>query len=136
MEGAFTFDFLFNLIEKYGGDRSVESPELVIYLKDHQVPLEICVISNLKTKIFPSAHTHPIKYFLDNQLKVTVNSDDPAMFDVTITDEFLHLYEKLGVSHNEIKLLTTNALESAFISKEVKKELKQNIDLFWIEPNN
>ena len=117
------------------GVRSVEDPELIEFLKDHQIPLEICVISNLKTKIYSSPQTHPIKYFLEKQLKVTVNSDDPAMFGATITDELLNLYDKMDVSCKEIKLMTINALESAFISKEIMAGLKQKIELFWTDYN-
>jgi adenosine deaminase len=93
------------------------------------------VISNLKTKIYSSPQTHPINYLLEKQLKVTVNSDDPAMFGATITDEFLHLYKKLDVSHKEIKRLTLNALDSSFTSKEKKSELKNVIEMFWKRHN-
>jgi len=124
-------------VERIGhGVRAIEDPELVTYLKDHQIPLEVCVLSNLKTGIFSSAETHPIKSFLEDRLKVTINSDDPAMFGSTITDEFLHLYEKMGVSLDEIKSLTINALESVFISKVIEEELKHKIDSYWIRHNS
>jgi adenosine deaminase len=119
-------------IERVGhGVRAIEDPELVTYLKDHQIPLEVCVISNLKTNIFSSAEKHPIKSFLDSQLKVTLNSDDPAMFGATITEEFLHLYKKIGVSLDQIKLLTYNALESTFMSSIKRDKIEQIINNFW-----
>ncbi len=124
-------------IERIGhGVRAIEDRELVNYLKDKQIPLEICVISNLKTKIFPSAYTHPIKYFLDNQLKVTVNSDDPAMFGTSLTDEFINLHDKIGISLVIIKALTINALESTFLTIESKNTLKHKIESFWLQQNN
>ena len=70
---------------------------------------------------------------IDNQLKVSVNTDDPAMFGATITEEFLHLNNQVGITLNEIKWLTKNAMESAFVSDEIKKKLKQKIDIFWDE---
>ena len=124
-------------VERIGhGVRAIEDPALVDYLRDQQIPLEICVSSNLKTNIFSSIEMHPIKSFLDNGLRVTINSDDPTMFGANITDEFLHLYNKIHVSFDEIQQLTINAIQSAFISDESKIGLKQKIELFWMEVNS
>jgi adenosine deaminase len=129
------WDAIRNLkVERIGhGVRAIEDPKLITYLKKSQIPLEVCVISNLKTNIYSSTDKHPIKYFIDNQLNITINSDDPAMFGATITDEFLHLYNEIGASLDEIRHLTINALKSAFISNEPREGLQHQIDLFWEE---
>jgi len=121
-------------VERIGhGVRAIEDPELIKYLRDNQVPLEVCIVSNLKTKIFPSPESHPIKELIKNRLNITINSDDPAMFGATITDEFINLYDQFDISFTEIRQLTTNAISSAFISDEKKEILKQESKLFWIE---
>jgi adenosine deaminase len=121
-------------VERLGhGVRAIEDPQLVRYLKDTHLPLEVCVNSNLKTKIFPSPESHPIKRFIENGLCVSINSDDPSMFGATITEEFYILYHEISISFDDIKQLTLNAINSAFLSKEVKAELILKIDSFWGE---
>jgi adenosine deaminase len=119
-------------VERIGhGIRASEDPELINYLRDYQIPLEVCVISNLKTKIFPSPASHPIKYFIDNRLNITINSDDPTMFGTTITKEFINLYDHFDISLKEIRHLTMNAINSAFISDEKKEVLRKKAETFW-----
>jgi len=118
-------------IERIGhGVRAVEDATLVETLKRTQIPLEICVTSNLKTGVYKSIETHPIKYFFDNGLFVTVNSDDPAMFGATITDEFLLLYEKLNFSLKAIKMLTINAVRASFLQESEKQVILNKISNF------
>jgi adenosine deaminase len=113
------------------GVRAIEDPQLIKYLRDHHIPLEVCVNSNLKTKIFSSLQLHPIKQLIDSRLKVTINSDDPAMFGATITEEFLLLYDHFGVSLDEIRQLSLNAINGAFISNDIKNRLRTKTELFW-----
>ena len=118
-------------IERIGhGVRAVEDATLVETLKRTQIPLEICVTSNLKTGVYKSIETHPIKYFFDNGLFVTINSDDPAMFGATITDEFLLLYEKLNFSLEAIKMLTINAVRASFLQESEKEMILNKISNF------
>ncbi len=119
-------------VERIGhGVRSIEDPWLVETLKENQIPLEICVTSNLKTGVFPSIEAHPVKYFFDNGLFVTINSDDPTMFGATITDEYLLLYEKLNFSFSSLKRLSISAIEASFLSKTEKENYKNLIHEFF-----
>ncbi len=104
------------------GVRAVEDPALVAKLNERQIPLDICVTSNLKTNIFKSAQEHPIRRFFDQGLLVTVNSDDPAMFGATITDELLLLHNELGFTLHELHQLQLNAVASAFLTSEEKTQ--------------
>jgi len=123
-------------VERIGhGVRSIEDPKLVDYLKQKQIPLEVCVTSNLKTAVFPSIEVHPIKQFFDDGLLVTINSDDPTMFGATITDEFLILYEKAGFTSEPLKQLTFNAIDAAFLSMDEKLNYRIQIDRHWEETN-
>jgi len=119
-------------VERIGhGVRAIEDPNLVEKLKNDQVPLEICVSSNLKTAVFPSIEAHPIKQFFENGLFVTINSDDPTMFGITITDEYLLLYEKLKFNLESIKQLTLNAGKASFLSDNEKEIYRNQIDSYW-----
>jgi adenosine deaminase len=123
-------------VERIGhGVRAIEDEQLVRYLKDVQLPLEVCVNSNLKTKIFPSPMSHPIKRFINSGLNISINSDDPTMFGATITEEFMILYHEIGLSLDEIKQLILNSINSAFISEEMKKKINERANLFWSDKN-
>jgi len=95
-------DSIWTAIEKLGierighGMRASEDPKLLSLLKERQIPLEMCVISNVKTQVCKSIEDHPIKKYYDKGLIVTVNSDDPTMFNTSITREYTVLVEELG----------------------------------------
>ncbi len=119
-------------VERIGhGVRAIEDPRLVQYLREKQIPLEVCVTSNLKTAVFPSLEAHPIKQFFEDGLLVTINSDDPAMFGANITDEYYRLSEKVGFTPESLKQLTFNAINAAFLSTDEKKKYWKHIDQYW-----
>jgi adenosine deaminase len=123
-------------VERIGhGVRAIEDPDLIELLKESQIPLEICVISNLKTKVFPSIKSHPVKYFMEQGLHITINSDDPAMFETSITGEFLSLYDTIGISLSDIKMLTENAINAAFITESEKRNYSREVETFWRQYN-
>ncbi|MGD9489620.1 MAG: adenosine deaminase [Calditrichaceae bacterium] len=113
------------------GVRAIEDPALIEDLKQKRIPLEICVNSNLKTKVYPSPTSHPVKKLYDRGLVVTINSDDPAMFGCTITDEFLLLYDKIGFRLPSFKKLTENAIRSSFLPKSTKLLYLERIHGYW-----
>jgi adenosine deaminase len=114
------------------GVRAIEDPELVKYLREKQTPLEICVTSNLKTKVFASLAEHPFPHFYKEGLMVTVNSDDPPMFGSNITDELLILHSKLDYSLVDLCIFTKNAADASFLDKENKDELKKKVSDFLV----
>ncbi len=113
------------------GARAHEDPQLVTFLKEQQIPLELCVVSNIKTKVFKSVESHPIKQYYDNGLLVTVNSDDPEMFNTSITQEYLVLAQTLNFQLNDIKQLTMNGIEASFMSENDKISLKTKFSNEW-----
>lgn len=115
-------------IERVGhGVRAIEDQKLVELLKEKQVPLEICVTSNLKTGVCSSIESHPIKQFINEGLYVTINSDDPTMFGATITDEYLMLYEKARLPLESIKRLLLNAIDASFASGDDKQNYSNQL---------
>lgn len=106
------------------GVRAIEDPKLVDFLKEKQIPLEICITSNLKTKVFSSLNEHPFSRFYKEGLLVTVNSDDPPMFGANITDELILLHDKLDYSLEDISKLMQNSIKASFLDEHDKKRLR------------
>lgn len=96
------------------GVRCLEDPKLVDYLREHQIPLEVCPTSNVLLKVCDTLENHPLPKLMDAGLYVTVNSDDPPMFNVTLTDELVNCAETFNWNVEHIERLTLNALGAAF----------------------
>ena len=96
---------------------------LVDYLGEHQLCLEMCPLSNLRTASIDSIEQHPIRRFYDEGLLVTVNTDDPEMFNNTLLEEYETLMDIHGFSAAEICQLRDNAIEGSWMSSDEKKQL-------------
>jgi adenosine deaminase len=111
--------------------RAFEDPELVKYLKEQNVPLEMCPISNVKTGVVSSIGEHPIKEYFKNGLNVFVNTDDPEMFNNTMADEYFECVNSLGFTLNDVRQMGLNAISSAWCSEEIKKKLKKELNSYF-----
>ncbi|MGD8780593.1 MAG: adenosine deaminase [Ignavibacteria bacterium] len=118
------------------GVRAIEDSKLVDYLKEKQVPLEVCITSNLRTKVFSSLAEHPFNKFYKEGLMVTVNSDDPPMFGANVTDELILLSAEWEYSFEDIYNLTMNAVEASFLDEAGKEKFMTIIDNYFREKNN
>jgi len=118
------------------GVRAVEDPKLVDHLKEKQIPLEVCITSNLRTNVFPSLSSHPFASFYKQGILVTINSDDPPMFGADITDELLLLNEKLGYKSEDLAKLTKNGVEASFIEAGEKKVVIGTIEDYFSSEKN
>jgi len=105
------------------GTRAVEDPALVAWLVEHRVPIEMCPVSNLRTGTVPSLAAHPVRAFFDAGLPVTVNTDDPKMFNTSLEDEFEALAAHLGFTWDEVQTLNRNALAAAWCGDVEKRRL-------------
>ena len=110
------------------GVRCLEDEGLVDFLRDEQIPLEVCPTSNICLKVFPSFAEHPLPKLIDEGLYVTINSDDPPMFNTTLTDEYIKSAETFGFNTNEIIQLVLNALRASFMPDELKKQMEADFD--------
>ena len=123
-------------VERIGhGVRATEDPELVSYLVKTQLPLEVCITSNIKTGIYRSIEEHPVRQLFEQGVRITINSDDPAMFGTTLTNEFLILQKFYEFSYSEIKQLSLNAVESSFMPESEKENLRKKIWIYWQKTN-
>lgn len=104
------------------GTRAIEDQDLVSYLADAQIPVELCPLSNVRTGITPSIEDHPAKHYFDQGMLVCINTDDPKMFHNTLVDEFLDLRATLGMSRNDIRQLILNGISASWLSEKQKVE--------------
>jgi len=113
------------------GIAAVQDPELMAELRDRQIPLEICPTSNLMTRVVDDLAHHPVRELYQEGLLVTINSDDPTMFNSTLTNEYQLLHDQLGFSLSDMRQLALNATHASFLSPEETHRITQSIDRFW-----
>jgi adenosine deaminase len=87
---------------------------LASFIRDRRVPLEMCPTSNVHTGVCDSIAEHPIGLLARLRFRVTVNTDNRLMSDVTLSDEFAALVDAFGYGWDQIEWLTTNAMKSSF----------------------
>ncbi|MBY4677940.1 adenosine deaminase [Marinobacterium arenosum] len=112
------------------GVRAVEDEALMQRLIDSGMALTVCPLSNTKLQVFSDMRQHNILQMLARGVKVTVNSDDPAYFGGYMTENFVALYEALGLSKTQAVQLSRNAFEVAFVSEPEKQALLARLDRF------
>jgi len=111
-------------VERVGhGVGAKDDPELIEYLLKNNISLEMCPISNLKTRVVDDIRNHPIRSFFNKGLNVTVNSDDPTMFDTNLNKEYRALHDELSFTPRELFRLSLNGLHSSFLLHETKGHL-------------
>lgn len=94
------------------GVRAAEDPRLVERLIEEQIPLTVCPLSNTKLRVFDDMRQHNILQLLEQGVKVTVNSDDPAYFGGYVTENFMALHESLGMTEAQARRLAQNSLDA------------------------
>lgn len=107
---------------------AVEDPELMELLAERQVPLEICVTSNLRTGCCARAEEHPVRRYFDAGLMVTLNSDDPALFESDLEGEYRKLGRDYAFSDEQLRELAANSIEASFLGPERKLALLRRVE--------
>jgi adenosine deaminase len=111
-------------VERIGhGVTAIHDRELVEFLRKKNITIEACPTSNLRTGVVSSLRDHPIRDLFENGVRVTVNSDDPSMFNTDMNHEYIQLHRFLNFSITDLIQLTRNALDSSFIHTTEKKQL-------------
>jgi adenosine deaminase len=109
------------------GVRCQEDESLVAYLKEKQIPLTVCPLSNLKLCVIDDMKQHNILALLDAGLLVTVNSDDPTYFGGFLNANFEALANSLDVNEETIKSLAINSFKASFLSDGDKAKYIQQV---------
>jgi adenosine deaminase len=109
------------------GTRLRENGDLLNYVNDHRVPLEVCLRSNIQTRAAASLEAHPFKFYLDLGLRVTLNTDNRLITDTTVTDEYFLAVETWSLNVEELRWVLTNGIKSAFLPFREKKLLLKRV---------
>lgn len=102
------------------GNNALQDMKLVAKLREMQMPLTLCPLSNLKLKVVEKVSEHPLLKMMNLGLKVTVNSDDPAYFDGYLVENYAAVQEAFQLKPNQLIELAKNSFEASFLSQERK----------------
>jgi adenosine deaminase len=94
--------------------RAVDDPRLMEAIRERGIGVESCPTSNVQTSVVPGYAQHPLKTFLEHDLLVTLNTDDPGISNITLAHEFRVAREQMGLSESELARLKENARRVAF----------------------
>ncbi|MGI5861746.1 MAG: adenosine deaminase [Myxococcales bacterium] len=105
------------------GVRLREDGDLLNYVNDHRIPIEVCPSSNVQTGAVPDLASHPIRFYFDYGLRVTVNTDNRLITDTTITKELWLLHKHLGFTLEDLVTMLVSSFKSAFLPYREKADL-------------
>jgi adenosine deaminase len=109
------------------GTRLIEDPDLTQYVNDRRIALEVCLTSNVQTRVADSYATHPLREYFDRGLNVTLNTDNRLMSATTLTNEYIYAAEHLGFTIDELAGIALNGFESAFLPWEERLMLIEEV---------
>jgi adenosine deaminase/aminodeoxyfutalosine deaminase len=96
------------------GIAAARDVDLMRHLREHDVPLEICITSNLVTGVVTRLEEHPVRQIFDAGVPIVLNTDDPAMFDCSLTEEYRLAARAFGFSEAELRRVAENGFRYAF----------------------
>jgi adenosine deaminase/aminodeoxyfutalosine deaminase len=112
------------------GIAAVHDPELMAYLAEHRIALEVCPTSNVRTRSVPSLAEHPLPALAAAGIPVTINSDDPPMFSTTLNTEYSVAAELLGLDEAGVADLARASVRQSFAEDGMKTALLAEIDRY------
>ena len=115
------------------GVRAVEDRSLLKHLARLGTVLEVCPSSNVDSGVTPSLGQHPLPALLRAGVRVTLNTDDPALCGLTLSEEFARVREGLPVSDSDLARMTVTAAEAAFLPAEQRQALAAALRDRWAE---
>ena len=110
------------------GVRSLEDPELIEKIVAEGITLELCPTSNLHTCMFPCIEEYPLRKLMEAGVKITVNTDNMTVSNVTLDSEFKKLIAAFDLTDDEIKNIARNSVGACFADEETKKILLEKIE--------
>jgi adenosine deaminase len=109
------------------GVRAIEDPSLVEYLAAQHLPLDVCPLSNVRLGVAPSLTAHPLPRLLAAGVTLTLNSDDPSLFNTSLSDDYATLIEPFDLSAAQIDEIVLNGFRSAFLPADRKAALLADV---------
>ncbi len=110
------------------GTRLFEDPDLMRYVRDFRIPLEICLTSNVQTRAVDSMATHPVRRYFDEGVVVALCTDNRLISGTTVTQEYWEAYQQLGFTWPELVRVARMGFESAFLPWGEKREMLARFD--------
>ena len=110
------------------GVRLREDGDLLNYVNDHRIPLECCPSSNGQTRAVDDMKTHPLKFYFDYGLRVTINTDNRLITDTTVSREYLIAHQQLGLSLEDLTTIMVSGFKSAFLPFREKQDLLRAVN--------
>lgn len=112
------------------GVKCVLDEKLIQHLAQTQIPLTVCPISNIRLCVYASMQQHPLKKMLEAGLCATVNSDDPAYFGAYVAENFIAVYQALGLTQEDVYQLAKNSFNASFLQETQKQKFISELDQF------
>ena len=109
------------------GVRAIEDTALVGMLSDRQITLGICPTSNLVLRVYPSIQEHPIEKLRLAGVRVSVNTDDPALLGVSLVGEYGLCRQAFGWTDEITKAVARTSIEASFANSDVKSNLLEGL---------
>jgi adenosine deaminase len=110
------------------GTRLREDGDLLNYVNDHRIPLEVCLSSNVQTGAVTSLEAHPLRFYFDYGLRVTINTDNRLITDTTVTKELWLAHKELGLSLEDLTTIIVSGFKSAFLPFREKQDLLRQVN--------
>ncbi len=111
------------------GTRLREDPDLMRYVNDHRIPLEVCLSSNVQTRAVSSIREHPFHFYFKQGLRVTLNTDSRLISATTVSAEISLAARAFRLSPYEIKRIVINGFKSAFLPYAQKARMLREVNL-------
>lgn len=110
------------------GLSAAQDPDLIEELAYRQIPVEICLTSNIRTGVCKAIAEHPAKSYFDQGIMITLNTDDPTMFGTTLSREYQLAQETFNFTDEHLRELARNSFEASFLPAEKKLEFLNLFD--------
>ncbi|MBA3968949.1 MAG: adenosine deaminase [Gemmatimonadetes bacterium] len=109
------------------GTRLFEDPDLMQYVNDFRVPIEICLTSNVQTRVVSSFAEHPLRRYYDAGLVLSLNTDNRLMSATTVTEEYWRAHQHLDFSWEELVDIAQMGFQSAFMHRGEKEAMMEKV---------
>lgn len=110
------------------GVHLIDDANLMKEIKEKKIPLEMCITSNIQTRVIADLESHPIKNFYDNGVIVTINTDDRSVSGIDLTNEYSVAVNRLGFDVSDLIKIIHNGINALFISNKNKADLNKIIE--------
>lgn len=111
-----------------------QDTELVEELATRQIPVEICITSNLRTGCLPALNDHPVRNYFNQGIMITLNTDDPAMFRTSLSHEYYIAQQSFGFNDEHLREVARNSFEASFLPAEKKLQFLNLFDAAVVRP--